>query len=164
MVAPGLPAIHHALVEDFSVYQAAGFIRRWYALALDLVFFAPLDLMVHMPFTRYVERLYAFGDTTKAIGLTTLLFVIPMMLYFVAPTMIWGQTLGKKIVGVRVVRGDYGGSLGLGQVLARETIGKALSVATLLIGFFMVGWAKNKRGLHDRLADTRVVCYRDRWS
>ena len=162
-VAPGLPVVHHVLVEDFSVYKAAGFVRRWYALALDLILFAPLDLLVHMPFVRYVERLYAFGDINKAIGLTSLLFLIPLMMYFVAPTMIWGQTLGKKIVGVRVVRQDYGGNLGLTQVLVRETFGKLLCVATLGIGFFMVGWTRNNRGLHDRISGTRAVCYRDRW-
>lgn len=162
-VAPGQPLIHHVLVEDFSVYKTAGFTRRWYALAIDLILFAPLDLLIHMPFVRYAERLYAFGDVNIAVGLTTLLFVIPLLLYFVAPTMIWGQTLGKKIVGVRVVRLDYGGNLGMAQVMMRETIGKLLGVVTLGIGFFMVGWTRNQRGLHDRLAGTRVVCYRDRW-
>ena len=42
------------------------------------------------------------------------------------------------------------------NVLYRETIGKYLS-AIAFIGYFMIAIDDEKRGLHDRLCDTRVI-------
>ncbi len=75
-----------------------------------------------------------------------------------------GQTLGKQIVGIRVVR-DGGEPIGFGFALLRE-----LAVRWLLIGF--VGgwfffppllnllwplWDESNRALHDMVVSTHVV-------
>src|SRR5206468_2305675 len=119
------------------VYRPAGFVLRWYAITLDLTFATPLDVFVHQPFERYLERLYAYGFVHAYYLAYGLLTAIPVLLYFVVPTMIWGQTLGKRIVGVRVVPQQRGAELGLLQVLARETLGRAASVLTFGVGFLM---------------------------
>lgn len=152
----------HDQVEDFTVYQPAGFVVRWYALTLDVALSAPLDVIIHLPFKRYMTRLAAYGYDGKYAVLWLLLTAIPLLAYFVAPTLLWGQTLGKRIVGLRVVRSSFNPQLGPVAVLMRETVGKALSLALFGLGFLIVAANDRKRGLHDYLAGTQVIQYRER--
>jgi uncharacterized RDD family membrane protein YckC len=152
--------IFHDHREDFTVYPAAGFVLRWYALTLDLAFSAPLNVLVKLPFSRYLERLEAYGHRRESLLVATLLTAIPFVLYFLAPTALWGVTLGKKIVGLRVVAAGDRGGLGFEQALMRETIGRLLTLATLGAGYLMVAWTPSRRALHDHLAGTRVVSLR----
>ena len=46
--------------------------------------------------------------------------------------------------------------LTFGQIFFREVIGKYLS-GILYLGYILVGIDSEKRGIHDMLADTRVV-------
>jgi uncharacterized RDD family membrane protein YckC len=154
--------LHHAVLEDFSVYRPAGFVVRWYALTLDFMLATPLDVLVRLPFARYLERLGAFGDDWRHHLLSALLTAVPLLVYFVGPTLLYGQTLGKHIVGLRVIGEDSSPRLTLQQVLLRETFGKLASALTLGVGFLMVASSSRRRALHDHLARTNVVTYRER--
>lgn len=152
--------IQHDQSEDLTVYEPASFLLRWYAITLDITFAAPLNIFVHLPFERYLERLFAFGHVSQYYVMNAILTAIPLLLYFVMPTLIWGQTLGKRIVGVRVVQKGQVPHLNLGQVFVRETFGRLLSGALLGLGFLMVFTDPLRRALHDRIAGTEVICYR----
>lgn len=152
----------HEVAEDFTVYRPAGFRLRWYALTLDLALSAPLDVLIHLPFERYLERLNAYGYEGRHLALTVLLWAIPLVLYFLAPTLIFGQTLGKRIVGIRVIRASFNPNLTFGSVLTRETVGKILSLLVFGLGFAAVAFSERKRGLHDHMAKTQVISYRIR--
>jgi uncharacterized RDD family membrane protein YckC len=65
-----------------------------------------------------------------------------------------GQTIGKSIVGVRVVGGDDGAPA-LGAALLRH-LGYFASAAIFTVGFLMAGLRADKRALHDLIAGTRV--------
>lgn len=164
--APQRPAqklvVHHNQREDFTLYQNASFTLRWYAMAVDLMLFAPLCMIARLPFENTLEYLGAFGYDTKYIGLSVLLLLVPYLLYFILPTTIYGRTLGKKVVGLRVVQVNCSEQLEFGQVIIRETIGKAISVALLFAGFFMVCFNDRRRALHDYLGATIVIMYRER--
>ena len=67
---------------------------------------------------------------------------------------IWGQTLGKMALQIRVVSLD-GGPLSFAQSIGRY-FGTFLSALILGIGFVMAGVRPDKRALHDLLAGTRV--------
>jgi uncharacterized RDD family membrane protein YckC len=156
------PVLHHDRREDFTVYQPAGFQLRWYALTLDLTLSAPLGVLVRLPFTRYLEKLQAFGHDTRYLLVSGIIEAVPLLLYFVGPTFAWGQTLGKKIVGIRVIQANCRPELDLTSVLLRETVGKFLSLILGFAGFFMAAFGERKRALHDRLAGTVVISYRER--
>jgi uncharacterized RDD family membrane protein YckC len=66
-----------------------------------------------------------------------------------------GATPGKMVVGLRVVRPD-GGPVSLGRAVGRY-FAKLLSTIILFIGYIMVAFDREKRGLHDMLVDTRVI-------
>ena len=66
-----------------------------------------------------------------------------------------GQTLGKMALGIAVVRSD-GGPVGYGRAVLR-CLGGLLSVASFGLGYAGVLFTKERRGLADWLAGTRVV-------
>lgn len=67
---------------------------------------------------------------------------------------LWGQTLGKMALQIKVVSMN-GGPLSFGQATGRY-FATLLSFLTLGIGFIMAGIRTDKRALHDLLAGTRV--------
>jgi uncharacterized RDD family membrane protein YckC len=66
-----------------------------------------------------------------------------------------GATLGKMALGLTIVRGD-GRSLGWGVSIGRYFM-YLVSAIILLIGYIMAGLDPEKRALHDRVCDTRVI-------
>jgi uncharacterized RDD family membrane protein YckC len=68
---------------------------------------------------------------------------------------LWGQTMGKMALSIKVVSMD-GGPLSFGQATGRY-FATFLSAIILCIGFIMAGIRSDKRALHDLLAGTRVV-------
>jgi uncharacterized RDD family membrane protein YckC len=87
-------------------------------------------------------------------GMTHLFSSILGAGYSVVFHWIWGQTLGKMALQIRVVGMD-GGPLSFGQSVGRY-FGSILSALILGIGFVMAGLRSDKRALHDLLAGTRV--------
>ena len=75
--------------------------------------------------------------------------------YFIFFHWVWGQTLGKMAVQIKVVSID-GGPLSFGQAVGRY-LAMFLSAIILGIGFIMAGIRTDKRALHDLLAGTRVI-------
>ena len=76
-----------------------------------------------------------------------------------------GQTPGKQIAGIRVVRAN-GESSGWGPTFVREVILKGLVghfLAVITLGLFLVVdflwplWDKGRQTLHDKMAETQVV-------
>jgi uncharacterized RDD family membrane protein YckC len=74
--------------------------------------------------------------------------------YFIFFHWAWGQTLGKMAFRIRVVD-VAGGPLSFGQAVLRH-IGSWLSAVILGIGYLLVAFRADKRGLHDLIARTRV--------
>ena len=94
-------------------------------------------------------------------------FFVFGLLYLVVPSALTGQTLGKKIMGIRVIRTD-GSKLGWAGAFTRY--GLIVGAANLLFMLLQVlaaaivlmvvlGWMRNpnKQGMHDRFAKTLVV-------
>ena len=82
-------------------------------------------------------------------------------LYMVIVPILWyGYTVGKRIMGIRIVRVD-GKKLGIGTMLLRYLVAALVYAITLGIGFivsaFMVGIRKDHRSIHDFIAGTYVT-------
>ena len=75
----------------------------------------------------------------------------------------WGATLGKMACGLKVVRSD-GSSLGWGVSFGRYFMYNVVISAVPFVNWIllittavMAGTDEQKRGLHDRVCDTRVI-------
>ena len=71
-----------------------------------------------------------------------------------------GQTIGKMATGIRVVSADPAAPrserVTFGHALVRA-VAYLISLAPAGLGFLPVFFGRERRGLHDRLADTRVI-------
>jgi uncharacterized RDD family membrane protein YckC len=154
-------------VQPRSV-RVAGFWRRFAAGAADVsvlaVVFVLLDMLVTLALGQKVPRLAQLGpdylvnvaingDALAEIGL--LLLAILGFLYFFIFQALRGQTPGQRLMGVRVVDG-FGEPPSVGRALAR-TAAFAPSWALFALGVVWIAFDREKRGLHDRLADTYVI-------
>lgn len=66
-----------------------------------------------------------------------------------------GATPGKMACGLKVVQSD-GEKIGYGRACGRH-FAELLSAMILCIGYIMVAFDDEKRALHDRICDTRVI-------
>jgi hypothetical protein len=80
-------------------------------------------------------------------------------LYFTSFLALWGgQTPGKRLLGLRVIRLD---GKPIGWWLAFERFGGyAASLSTGTLGFIQILWDRNRQGLHDKAAETVVILER----
>jgi hypothetical protein len=77
-------------------------------------------------------------------------------LYFTAFLALWrGQTPGKRLLGIRVVRLS-GAPIGWWAAFERFG-GYAASIFTGLLGFLQITWDRNRMALHDKITETVVV-------
>ena len=148
VVEPKIPVIN-------SEVKYAGFWIRWVALIVDnfIVSAAALIFVVALVslwgLSSVVKDISSvFGVFSKIIGLVApfvilLAFLIPWI-YFIVMTNKKGATLGKKLLGLRVIS-ENGEKLSLGKIILRETVGKFVSGMIFSIGFLMVAFTeKNK--------------------
>lgn len=76
--------------------------------------------------------------------------------YYIFFTGYCGQTPGKMVLRIKVVRQD-GSPISYGRAAFREVPAKFLSGVIFGIGYLMVLFDKQKRALHDRMSDTYVI-------
>lgn len=114
----------------------------------------------------------ALGNILALIGAVLLVLAVLLAVYLLyAPALMArggrrnGQTLGKQMLGIRVVRTD-GRPMGFGHAATREVLIKflALGIASsvvpivpLFLNFFWPLWDDESRALHDMASSTRVV-------
>ena len=146
-------------------FETVGFWPRVGAMIIDsillyLVFFAvakamgwPLNYKMSpgTTFHRFEDLMPFFIASAKQAAVSFLLRLI----YEVFMTGKFGATLGKMIIGAKIVRMD-GSALGF-QFAFFRFLGKILSDFTCYIGYLMVAFREDKRGLHDLIARTRVI-------
>lgn len=145
----------HAVYVDVSrldAPQPAGFWIRAVAAALDFAFIFTVQFSLGF----VARRIWGAAIEVAAllpvmVGVFTMAFTV---LYATLLHALPGQTLGKMVVGVRVVATD-GAPLGVGAALLRY-LAYFLSAAAVGLGFLMAGLRRDKRALHDLLAGSRV--------
>ncbi len=172
--APGDTA---AVPETPPRQVRAGFWRRTAATLVDALFLAAVYAAVSLGLLVATGILAAvraqvpavYGDPAalfqvvgSALSPHLALLAIAQLVFFVAAILyqplchaLWGKTLGKKVLGLRLVTSD-GGRVGPGRALARY-LALMLSLAPFGLGCLWIAWDPGKQGWHDRLAGTAVI-------
>lgn len=132
----------------------AGFWMRFWAFLIDLIVIGSLNMILLSPFKLSDEPYVLIGTLT----LYGLLSSIVFYFYFLFMTKYFSQTIGKMILGVRVVRKD-GERLQWGDLLFREIVGRFIHTVFGILNllYIVIGFTMEKEGIHDMLARTRVV-------
>jgi len=108
--------------------------------------------------------LSALGATilTKGLGagglpITILWNLTFPFLYFVFPIYSSGQTLGKKIMKLKIVNIDPAQDPSMWNIFVRELPGKSIGAICLMLGYVRILTHPDGRAWHDSMAKTRVV-------
>jgi uncharacterized RDD family membrane protein YckC len=72
-----------------------------------------------------------------------------------------GQTIGKRLAGIRVVDAATGGPLGIGRALLRHIV-RIISGLAFFLGYLWMIWDPRKQTWHDKAVDALVVPTRAR--
>jgi len=146
------PVVTASVPRVEAIVRPAGFWIRFLAIIIDFFFF----LLVQSVLWGVGWVVWGAGiGVGRALWTATHLFNgLIHAAYVIGFHWRWGQTFGKMLLQIRVVRVD-GGPLGLGQSIGRY-FATFLSAIILDIGFIMAGVRRDKRALHDLLAGTRV--------
>ncbi len=82
-------------------------------------------------------------------------FLLSLLYFPLFNASAWQGTPGKRLLGIRLMRVD-GQSISFLRALGRH-FAEILSALILMIGYLMIGLTREKTGLHDLIAGTRVV-------
>ncbi len=102
------------------------------------------------------EGVHSFLEWGKSL-LMDIGFGVGWAVFYFTFTIYWchGQTLGKKLLGIKVIQLD-GSELGLFGAFSRQG-GYGAGFATGLLGFLQVYWDPNRQAIQDKVVSTVVI-------
>ncbi len=144
------------IIVDFEAERLkAPFLLRCGAFLIDyiLLIFIPVSSLL-IGRLRNIESSKLLNSEISNTG--WLIMILLALTNFVIFPMFSGQSIGKMLTGLRVVRTD-GNAASFSQLLVRHSIGYLLTIATVGLGFLFSILNPKGRALHDFLAGTVVV-------
>lgn len=114
----------------------------------------PVTIRLEM-FSEVGRRETAPGQVVIGQGKGWIQEIFAFYAYFVLFFRFGGRTLGKRWLGLRVVKLD-GSRLGWWSAFERAH-GYVFSASLLFVGFLQVLWDRHGATMHDRIAETKVV-------
>lgn len=140
--------------------RLAGMGSRLAARILDAIIAGVVSLVV---------LFLVFGGLLAAnsgeVGFLSAVLVIMLIWLLYEPVLIavWGQTLGKKMVGVKVIRADNGEVPGYGKSISRWLVPSVVNLIPVigsiisLVVYLSPVFSDTRQGWHDKAAATVVV-------
>jgi uncharacterized RDD family membrane protein YckC len=150
-----LQKLHEGAAIPTGDMRYAGFWTRFVAKFVDGV----VMRLVLLPLTFLSPLMLKTTDPTKVLTYSVLSMTAGFlvgMAYSVFMTGKYGATLGKMALKVKVVTAE-GRPITYGRAFGRFFAELLSGCPTLLIGYIMAGFDDQKRALHDRICNTRVV-------
>jgi len=144
------------VIVDFAAERLkAPFLLRCGAILIDYI------LLIFIPVSSLLIGRLMNIESSKLLNSEIsntgwLIMVLLALTNFVIFPMFSGQSIGKMLTGLRVVRTD-GNIASFSQLLVRHSIGYLLTIATVSLGFLFSILNPKGRALHDFLAGTVVV-------
>jgi uncharacterized RDD family membrane protein YckC len=140
----GVPPAALPVISPVLSCPRAGFWERMGAAFLDMVAVGFITGIAHRP----LGFMMSFLDGPPV-------FFIVSLAYFAGLWAWKGTTIGGIVLKLQVVRHD-GGPLTFLVALVRG-LAAAFSAVVFFLGFFWIGWDREKQGWHDKIAGTVVV-------
>jgi uncharacterized RDD family membrane protein YckC len=145
------------LLNTSRLGQYAGFVTRLIAWIIDQLVVAGFTFISGW-IASFVLDTLPFDNQVYELTVALILVIVNfafLLFYFIGLWMISGQTLGKSIMGLRIVRAD-GERLKLRNAILRF-IGYPISGMLLFLGYLMVLVDRRRQALHDKIGGTIVV-------
>lgn len=139
-----------------AVIVPGGFLRRAAAKLVDSLVLGIGQNVILLPLRLALG--ISFVDPSPGFSIFSSVFSLVVYFYYFGYfNATKGGTPGRLLLGMRIMRADTGANLTYARSFFRETIGSLLNVLTLGIGYLMVIFTSEKRGLHDYVFKTRVI-------
>lgn len=141
-------------MEVVSYNNYAGFTQRFFAFIIDHFL---LGLVLIVPFS-FGSPLGGMDDWhfQSFWGFHTLIRAAVAMAYYVlCETSSWQGTIGKRVLGMRVVNESYQ-KLSMQEAILRY-LSKYLSSFIFCLGYIWIIFDSKKQGWHDKIAGTYVI-------
>jgi uncharacterized RDD family membrane protein YckC len=136
--------------EEYAL-EYAGFWIRFGATAIDFII-----LLIILYSISYIIKAGAINvPDWSLVPIYSCIFWSLDIIYFVAFWAWRGQTPGKILMGIKIIRTDS--SPITWQYSLLRYLGCIVSTIILFIGFILIAFDSRKQGLHDKIADTYVV-------
>jgi uncharacterized RDD family membrane protein YckC len=162
-VPPQSPARRPATGAAKQREAPAGFWIRLVAYLIDYVIvFLPMmvaGVASTLLLVPAIESPQGGGFSPLAVLLFSAGGILTLLLSILYPLYFWvsrGATPGKMLLNLRIVTEEGQSPIDTKQALLR-LVGYFVNSFTLGIGFLLIAFSTDKRGLHDRLAETSVV-------
>src|SRR5690625_300983 len=126
--------------------RPAGFWMRFWAYITDIIIVFSINGIV----LKIVNMVNADQITISVWTIGGIVSAIVFYIYFLLMTKFYGQTLGKMIFGLKVIRSDHQ-SLQWSDLLFREVVGRFIYKSFFILNFLylVVAFNKEKQGIHD---------------
>ncbi len=161
LLPPRAPVVAENSAGARAMIQWGGFLRRSCAFLIDLGFLLALSAaMSYLSYIGYKVGLAAHGRIVTWDNVTPLFVLLTWgwlglaTAYFVLFHGMGGKTLGKWLLGLRIVGAEQT-EVTYKQALLRWL--GAVGFAPLGLGFLWIIWSREKRAWHDFLARTWVI-------
>lgn len=143
-------------IVDFAAEKLkAPFSLRCGALLIDYIFIISVPVLA-LIIGRLLGNDGAKLLNSELINAGWMITVLLVLTDFVIFPMFAGQSIGKMLTGVRIVKTN-GHPASFTNLLMRHLIGYPLTLATLGLGFLFAAVNSKGRALHDYLAGTVVI-------
>ena len=131
-------------------------IRRLGARILDVIVVAVIGVVLVIVFG---------GVDDSGMGTVTslLLGLVIGIGYEVSQVAVWGQTIGKRMAGIKVINAAHGGIPGWGKATGRWAIPGLVALIPIigpllsLLCYVSLTWDRVYQGWHDKVAGTLVI-------
>ncbi len=136
-------------------YKYAGFWMRYWAYLIDVIIIFSINGILLSPL------LFVNNGFPLEIGFWTvngILAGVIYYLYFLFMTKLFQQTVGKMILGLKVIK-ENEDTLLWSDLLFREVVGRFIYNVIFITKFLylVIAFSNEKQGIHDMIGNTRVV-------
>ena len=152
-VVTARPIMPHSISLEL---EYASFGARLLAVIIDIIIVNTASSMIQAPFLAMM--LGNLNSTTMIVGFVGPILLVGGLAVFYTvwlESSAWQATLGKKILGLRVV--DLDGRRITFWKSASRNFNKSISSLILGIGYLMPLWTAKRQALHDRMSRCLVI-------
>lgn len=146
---PKAEVVQPTLLEKRMQLPPAGFWIRLGAFSIDYFLICVMTGLLA----------YALVPEERVTDAIVIIVSINTIIYFTVSTGMKSTTIGKRVLGLIVVKMKNRTRVTYGQAFIR-TLSYIVSFVTLFLGFLNIAWTKDKRGWHDYIAKTQVIRYK----
>lgn len=140
-------------MNNYSL-KTAGFWVRFWAYCIDLIVVSAIGGLFIKPIFRVLDAPISNPSFILFSPFKITMLVI-LLTYFLLMTLFFQQTIGKMILGIKVVARD-GSRMTASMLIFREVIGRFIS-KLLVLPYVTAAFMPKNEALHDIFADTLVI-------